>query len=275
MTSLVSGRRLMLVLVSLAVLAACSNSEPVPPFAPSAGAQQRSAPSGIVPASEGKVPRYTIVKLDTLGGSSALANGVNNRGLVSGDANLPGNGRQHGVLWRSQKAIDLGTLGGPNSVANWPPNESAAVAVLAETSTPDPLGEDFCAFGTHLVCQGFVSRRGIHGRRLGPFSGGDNSQPQAMNDRGQVSGYAENGVHDPTCVAPQVLQFRGAVWEAESGKMRELRPIAPDRDSVGFDINDRGDVVGASGVCGDANSSQYARHAVLWQHGSPLYLGNL
>jgi probable HAF family extracellular repeat protein len=216
-----------------------------------------------------------IVKLDPLGGSSAIANGVNQEGLVSGDANLPGDQSQRGVLWRGRHAFDLGTLGGPNSLANWPPNESGAVAVLAETSNPDPLGEDFCAFGTHLVCQGFVWRQGRAGPPLVPFQGGDNSQPQAMNDRGDISGYAENGVQDSTCTPPQVLQVRGAIWGRKGGQPQELSPIGSDPDSVGFDINNRGQVVGASGVCGDANSPSNAFHAVMWNRGSPMDLGSL
>jgi probable HAF family extracellular repeat protein len=217
---------------------------------------------------------YRVFRLGTLGGTSAIANGLNDEGLASGDANLAGDQTQHGILWAGQHSIDLGTLGGPNSLANWPPNDRGAVAVLAETAKADPLGEDFCAFGTHLVCLGFVWHDGVKSAPLLPFAGGNNSQPQAMNNRGQVSGYAENGNADPTCVAPQVLQIRGVVWGPRS-QMSELSPLGSDPDSVAFDINDRGDAVGASGDCGNANDSSTAFHAVLWQNGSPVDLGNL
>lgn len=258
----------------IAVLAACTNGSHSG-FNPSAGTALTSAYSAPSRPLQNELHGYAIVELDTLGGSSAIANGVNQEGLVSGGANLPGDRSQHGALWRGKHAIDLGTLGGPNSVASWPPNESGAVALIAETSNPDPLGEDFCAFGTHLVCQGFVWRRGHAGPPLVPFQGGDNSQPQAMNDRGDVSGYAENGVQDSTCTPPQVLQFRGAVWGRKGGPPRELAPIGSDPDSVGFDINNRGQVVGSSGTCGNANSSAIPVHAVLWDHGSPMDLGSL
>jgi probable HAF family extracellular repeat protein len=261
-------------LLLIAVLAACSNGSHSE-FNPSAGAALTPAYPAPSTRSQNELYRYAIVKLDTLGGSSAIANGVNQEGLVSGDANLPGDQRQQGAVWQGRHAIDLGTLGGPNSLANWPPKESGAVAVLAETSNPDPLGEDFCAFGTHLVCQGFVWRRGHATPPLVPFQGGDNSQPQAMNDRGDVSGYAENGVQDSTCAPPQVLQFRGAVWGHKGGQPQELSPIGSDPDSVAFDINNRGQVVGASGICGDANSSSNAFHAVMWNRGSPTNLGSL
>ena len=51
---------------------------------------------------------------------------------------------------------DLGTLGGPNSFAGFPLNERGEVTGEAETSTPDPFGEDFCAFGTNFVCLAFL-----------------------------------------------------------------------------------------------------------------------
>ncbi len=31
----------------------------------------------------------------------------------------------------------------------------------AETSTPDPLGEDFCGFGTYLICLPFLWQNGV------------------------------------------------------------------------------------------------------------------
>ncbi len=48
---------------------------------------------------------------------------------------------------------DLGTLGGPNSQASGP-NGRGDLPIVSEISTPDPLKEDFCGFGNHLVCLG-------------------------------------------------------------------------------------------------------------------------
>src|ERR1700741_4297516 len=43
--------------------------------------------------------------------------------------------------------IDLGTLGGPNSWMNWGGiNDRGQVVGIAETSVPDPDGEDVCTF---------------------------------------------------------------------------------------------------------------------------------
>ena len=45
--------------------------------------------------------------------------------------------------------IDLGTLGGDNSWTNYGGiNDRGEAVGMAETSVPDPNGEDMCAFGT-------------------------------------------------------------------------------------------------------------------------------
>jgi hypothetical protein len=47
---------------------------------------------------------------------------------------------------------DLGTLEGPNSAVDWPvKDDRGLIAGYAETSTPDPLGDDSCGFGTNLT----------------------------------------------------------------------------------------------------------------------------
>src|SRR5579864_6166554 len=89
--------------------------------------------------------RYTVKILSTLGGTSGVGNSVNNKGLVSGAANLSGDTTEHAVVWRNGVITDLGTLGGPDSFINAPvKNDGGEIAGFAETSTPDPLGEAFC-----------------------------------------------------------------------------------------------------------------------------------
>src|SRR5271166_6609465 len=63
---------------------------------------------------------------------------------------------------------------------------------LAETAVPDPDGEDVCAFGTHLMCLPFSWRNG-HMTAL-PTVGGNNGQASAINNRGQIAGYAQTAV---------------------------------------------------------------------------------
>jgi len=220
--------------------------------------------------------RYKITDLGTLGGSFSLAYGINDNGQIDGFSTLPGDTVQHSFVIENGVMTDLGTLGGPNSESFANLNNAIQVAGTAETSISDPNGEDFCAFGTHLVCLGFVWHHGIM-KPLEPLGGG-NSQAAAINDRGQVAGYAETGTADPNCPAPQVLQFRPTRWTA--GHARALPLYPGDTEGAAFWINNEGDTVGASGSCAPYDP-RYAlplqpRHALLWRQGvRPIDLGNL
>ena len=89
-------------------------------------------------------------------------------------------------------------------------NEKGEVGGLSDTSIPDPNGEDFCGFGTHLICLPFVWQDGV----IRPLAtlGGNNGQALEVNNRGQVAGEAENTTPDPTCAPPQVFQFKPVIW---------------------------------------------------------------
>ena len=66
------------------------------------------------PANPGQT-RYSVINVGTLGGSVGAAYGINNKGWVIGDADLPGDQTEHGFLWRKGVKTDLGTFGGPTS----------------------------------------------------------------------------------------------------------------------------------------------------------------
>src|SRR5215468_2057736 len=91
--------------------------------------------------------RYTLTDLGTLGGTFSQAFGVNDKGWVVGFATTEGDISLHAFLWRRGVMTDLGTLGGsdprPYSVAG-AVNNRGEIAGFSETSTADPLGEDFC-----------------------------------------------------------------------------------------------------------------------------------
>jgi probable HAF family extracellular repeat protein len=63
---------------------------------------------------------YSVRILSTLGGTAGVGNSVNNKGWVSGAANLTGDTIVHAALWRNGVITDLGTLGGPDSFVNYP-----------------------------------------------------------------------------------------------------------------------------------------------------------
>ena len=221
--------------------------------------------------------RYTITDLGTLGGSFSLAYGINDNGQIDGSSTLPGDNVVHSFLYNHGAMTDLGTLGGANSESFANLNNAIQVAGAAETSVTDPNNENFCSFGTNLICLGFVWQNGI----MTPLStlGGNNGQAAAINNRGQVAGYSETAIADPNCPVPQVLQFRPTLWTA--GQARALPLYPGDTEGAAFWINNQGDTVGASGSCAPYDP-RYAlplqpRHALLWRKSSvqPIDLGNL
>jgi probable HAF family extracellular repeat protein len=224
------------------------------------------------PDAGGKVPaRYSVTDLGTFT-TFSIAFGIDNAGRVGGTAALP-NGNTYPILWPAK--TDLGTLGGPNAQAS-APNGRGDAAVLSETSTPDPLKEDFCAFGDHLICLGALWNGGL--TRL-PTLGGNNAMALGLNNRGQVIGVAENGTHDPKCPSPQVLDFEAVVWGPNPGEIQGLPPLPGDTVGFALGINDRGQIVGSSGSCANtvvtAVGLFVGPHAVLWENGSVTNLGNL
>ncbi len=222
---------------------------------------------------------YEIVHLPSLGGTASSGNGINNRGLVVGSSNLAGGGA-HAALWENGAPTDLGTLGGLNSSVAWPGINTSGTMIVGIAETPEPGGETWaCRFffptATGNQCLGFVYENGVMSP-LPTFPGGTNGFATGVNSRGQVVGWAENGVEDPTCNAPVTLQFRAALWEPRSDAMTELPPLPGDSTSAATAVNDRGQVVGISGDCANAVGGFSARHAVLWEKdGSVSRIGDL
>ena len=162
--------------------------------------------------------------------------------------------------------LPLGTLGGKNSSINWNGiNDSGEAVGMSETSVPDPNGEDICTFGTHATCLPFIWQNGV--MRALPRVGGRNGQASAINNNGQVVGYAENGLLDGTCTpgsTPNDRVVLPVLWDTASGKDKAhaLSLIGNDTDGVAFGINDKGQAVGYSGTCTSVN------FAVLWENGT-------
>ena len=206
--------------------------------------------------------RYHVEDLGTLeDGFFGCTMGVNNHGLTETQYGL----LEAGKLVKGRVAINfdgftfpIPTLGGTN---NWDNpfggevNDRGEAVGYSETDVLDPNGEDVCGFGTHLTCRAFLWRKG-HVSAL-PTLGGNNAQASAINNRGQITGFAETAVSDSSCSASSPSKIHlPVIWE--DGKARALRTVGGDPDGEANAINDQGQAVGSSGNCGGG------LYAVLW-----------
>ena len=228
-------------------------------------------------------PQYKIVNLGNPNGGS-ISQGTSNNAprAVAGFAYTAGNAAVHAELWRrDQPPLDLGTLGGPNSGVAWPNRNSNGIVVgIAETADPQPLGEPWsCALAvfnfnnpSFKVCRGFKWQDG-HMTEL-PTLGGGNGFATGVNELGVAVGWAETTVNDTTCVAPQVQQFLPVFWSPDN-RAHALPTIPGDPDGSATAINQLGQIVGITGRCDQAVGRFSAIHAVMWEGGKVIDLGNI
>ena len=240
---------------------------------------------GVTPASvlaQGPVQtkaklQYQVSDLPGLGGTSNGGNSINDQTWVAGYARLPDRNR-HAALWRNSLLTDLGTLGGPNSSVTWNVKNTAGIIVgISQTADSEPLGEAWSSAAFYstpnnvgYINLGFVWEDGQGPMRgLPNFPGGNNGFTTGANNLRQAVGWAENDVHDPTCVSPQVLQFRPAMWTLGPPDQIQDLPLMPgDSSGASTAINDNGQIVGISGICDQAVGRHTAKHAVLWENGT-------
>jgi len=225
---------------------------------------------------------YTVHSLGSPGASSSGGQSINNRGWVAGYSNTSDDSTVHATLWRGKTPDDLGTLGGPNSAVLWPVKSNRNLIVgISETAEIDPYDENWsCSFffpsETDHACVGFVWENGEMTPL--PTLGGTHGFATGANSRNQVVGWAETTVEDDTCVAPQRFQFLAVVWEKRGSEWtaHELPPLPGDTVSAATAINDRGQIVGISGICDIAVGRFSARNAVIWDtDGSVTSIGSL
>ncbi len=222
---------------------------------------------------------YRVFNLGTLGGTASSGNTINNLGWAMGSANLPGNTDEHATVWAYGLKVDLGTLGGPNSDVQWPvKNDRGEIAGIAETSAIDPLGEAwscsaFFPTTTYHICLGFTWQWGVMTPL--PTLGGNNGFAAGANNEGQIAGWAENTVHDPTCAGSQVLQFKPVMYGPGQRQIQQLPTFPGDPDGAATALNDQGQIVGISGTCDVAVGAFSAKHALLWHSGRVVNLGSL
>jgi probable HAF family extracellular repeat protein len=212
---------------------------------------------------------YKVTDLGALGNDNlSCAMSINNEGwVVIQDASMvPGQqDNAGGKILKARDAIeingsqfDLGTLGGENSWMNWGEiNDFGQIVGDSETGALDPNGEDVCTFGTHHTCRPFLWQ--FFRMRALPTLGGNNGQASAINNRGQIVGFAEDGTVDSSCPAGTTNNRTQlpVLWENGKAKAKAL-PTGDDPSGNALWINDKGQIVGFTGACAATN------HAVVW-----------
>jgi probable HAF family extracellular repeat protein len=230
-------------------------------------------------ASSQPQPRYRVTILSA---ASPSGNSIDDLGVVSGSFALA-NTSVHASLWAFGKQVDLGTLGtgaGLSSIVQWPvKNVLGLVSGFSLTDKLDPNREGWsCGFFLSNpgfnTCLGFVWEPDTGKMRPLRTLGGTNGFATGTNNLGETVGWAENTVHDSTCIFPQVLQFKPVVWGPGRKEIHELPLIVGDTSGAATALNDRGQIVGLSGACDFAVGGPTGKHAVLWDNGRVMEIVN-
>jgi uncharacterized membrane protein len=187
----------------------------------------------------------------------------------------------HAYAWQNGVKTDLGALpGGASSAAFWI-NSSGLIAGNSQIGETDPLIPGLPELRAVIWKNGQI-------RDLGTL-GGSSSFSQAVNDRGQVTGLALNGIPDPYsfyylylyCFAsiacpPDATQTRGFVWDEEGG-MQDIGTLGGP-DAFPSVINQRGQVAGFSytDFTPQPTTGFPTLHPFLWEKGKGMKdLGSL
>jgi uncharacterized membrane protein len=98
------------------------------------------------------------------------------------------------------RLIDIGTLGGPQSRVDYqyPINNAGTVSGSADTADPNPFygNDNPFFFSDRFIQHAFLWKDGVL-TDLGSLPGGSTSQPNWINEKGEIAGNASNGVIDP------------------------------------------------------------------------------
>jgi uncharacterized membrane protein len=230
-------------------------------------------------------PMYRVTVLsdpNTASSANAFGTSINDVGVVAGGYTLATKAL-HASLWAFGQHVDLGTLGSPalNSVVQWPvKNVMGLVSGISYTDQLDPNKEGWsCSYfldgnPNFNVCLGFIWDPATRKMRPLRTLGGTNGFATGTNNLGETVGWAENTVHDSTCILPQVLQFKPVVWGPGRDDVRELPLIGTDGSGAATALNDRDQIVGISGDCDNGVGSGSAKHAVLWDNAVAIELKN-
>jgi probable HAF family extracellular repeat protein len=174
---------------------------------------------------------------------------------------LTGFPETRGFLWQDGGMVDLGTLGGYDSIAN-AINDRGQVVGGALNTTPDSFSNCNQPFGPYPTqVHAFRWQDGVM-RDLGTL-GGNDSCALFINARGEVAGSSfTDSTPNPMTGVPTQDPF---LWEG--GTMIDLGSLG---GTLGYpnNLNNRGEVVGQMNLAGDLTY-----HPFLWDRGVLKDLG--
>lgn len=257
-------------------------------------------------ASSVKHHHYHLIDVGTFGGPSSyfntllLSDGLgfgtafysiaqvrNSAGALVGQADLPTPDPfpsfcyamdcfvNHAFEWRNGVKTDLGTLpNGASSAAFWI-NDRGWITGNSENGQTDPSLPGLPEVRAVLWRNGSIEDLGT--------LGGSSSFAVAMNNSGQVTGVALDGVPDPLSFYYQFLygfaggtRTRAFVWDEQRG-MQDLGTLGGP-DALPAVINQRGQIAGAADVSStpDPSIGLPPFHPFLWEQGKGMKdLGSL
>jgi probable HAF family extracellular repeat protein len=196
------------------------------------------------------------------------AQAVNARGEIVGFSEnglidpVTGLNENRATLWKNGEVQDLGTLGGPHSVA-FGINNRGQVAGTSLNDIPDAVSIlDSLVYGTSNGTQtrAFVWERG-HMQDLGTL-GGPDALAFFINQRGQITGFSyTNSTPNATTGLPTQDPF---LWE--DGTMIDLGTLGGTSGSPTA-LNNAGQVIGVSNLAGDQTHDPF-----LWEKGNLIDL---
>ncbi len=219
-------------------------------------AQYISRPNLSAPTNNNRFPTevlsYSIKELGTLGGNSSFARDINDRGQVTGNANVP-NGRLHAYLWEAGVMLDLGFL--PNGV-EFSRGFSINNGGVVTGESDNDRSKAFVYFpnaGKMTALFDLIMGNPDNLNIAGGFGAG-------INDRLQIVGTMSR-------ISPSVI--RGFIFDR--GIVRDLGSIdnLTTTPARAWGINNFGQAVGLS------RNSNGVSHATLWQNGTAVDLGSL
>jgi probable HAF family extracellular repeat protein len=184
-------------------------------------------------------PVYTV---KVVGPAGSTAKGINAGGHVVGS--LPAGGTQHAFVYNGSHTYDLGTLGGPMSIA-YGINDLGVVVGQADNASGRP--------------RAFSFYRG-HMTNLGTLPGGDLSVATAINKSGVITGYSGTGA---------LYDYGVYGFRYQSGHMVRLGALPGGLGSFGYSINSAGKIAGAA-YEGPYTPPDYPNYPVIYKYGVPV-----